>query len=294
MLPTAKERIASIGMSRSANIEAIGHFRNGLALIEHMPVSPERAKLEAAFWGVLAPNYLVTQGYASDASGEAFEKAYSIGQSVTDPALQFPVTWGITAYHFIKGDMTRALDLSQELIERAEASGNEGYEAFALASRGIVLFSAGDFEASVSFIERGLDLYDPARDRSLTDRFGQDVAVLGTAYGGRSQWLLGRPDRALEMVEEAVTLARESNHPFTLAVALCTGSGFAHLLRGEVEETRSLAEETIAIATEHRFPYLEARGLIQRGWCLTQDGALEDGIADIEAEIGRASCRERV
>jgi len=70
-----------------------------------------------------------------------------------------------------------------------------------------------------------------------------------------------------------------------VAVALCTGSGFAHLLRGEVEETRSLAEETIAIATEHRFPYLEARGLIQRGWCLTQDSALEDGIADIEAGI---------
>ena len=272
-------------MARSANIEAIGHFRDGLALIERMPEGAARAKLEAAFWGALAPNYLVTKGYASDASGEAFEKAYSIGQSVADPALQFPVTWGITAYHFIKGDMTRALDLSQELIERAEASGNEGYEAFALASRGIVLFSAGAFEDSAAIIERGLALYDPERDRQLTDRFGQDVAVLGTAYGGRDQWLLGRPDRALEMVAEAVELARHANHPFTLAVALCTGGGFAHLLRGEVEQTRHLAEETIAIASEHRFPYLEARGLIQRGWCLSREGALEAGIGEIEAGI---------
>jgi len=141
--------------------------------------------------------------------------------------------------------MARVLELSDESIKRAEASGNQSFRAVALGSSGVILYALGDFERSADQVKRGLTLYGPEAQEEIAQLFGLDVAVLSTAYGGRSQWIRGYPDQALEMVERSVTLARERGWPFNQATALSTGAGYARLLRGEVRETRQCIMETI-------------------------------------------------
>ncbi len=272
---------------RSAEIEAIAHFSTALELLEKAPESGERTAQELTCWTALGQAYLVTQGYAAEQTHAAFEKAYQLSGHVNDPEQQFLSAWGILAYHFIRGDMARALELSDESIKRAEASGNQSFRAVALGSRGIILFSLGDFERSADQVKRGLALYGPEAQEEMARLFGLDVAVLSTAYGGRSQWIRGYPDQALEMVERSVTLARERARPFNLATALSTGSGYARLLRGEVSETRKCAMETIEISEAHHFPYLHARGLIELGWCHLQEGDIAPGIERLEEGIAK-------
>jgi tetratricopeptide (TPR) repeat protein len=117
--------------------------------------------------------------------------------------------------------------------------------------------------------------------------FGLDVAVLSTAYGGRSQWIRGYPDQALEMVERSVALARERGRPFDVATALSTGAGYARLLRGEVSETRQCAMEAIEISEANHYTYLQARDLIELGWCHMQKGDIAAGIERLEEGIAK-------
>jgi predicted ATPase len=93
----------------------------------------------------------------------------------------------------------------------------------------------------------------------------------------RVLWLLGYPDQALAKTHEAVTLARELSHPYSLAFAL----GFAAVLNQLLQEAQAAqrwAEEVITLATEQGFALWLAWGTIMQGWALVEQGQEAEGI----------------
>jgi predicted ATPase len=82
------------------------------------------------------------------------------------------------------------------------------------------------------------------------------------------------------MSDDALTLARELGHPFSMGQAL-TFAGVVRLFRREVQPTQELAEALIALCTEHGLTLYLAVGTIQRGAALTEQGREEEGIAGI-------------
>ena len=65
-------------------------------------------------------------------------------------------------------------------------------------------------------------LYDPQQHRSLTSPSLAGMTRGESAWlaSGLALWLLGYPDQALTRSHEALTLAQELSHPFSLALAL--------------------------------------------------------------------------
>ena len=80
-------------------------------------------------------------------------------------------------------------------------------------------------------------------------------------------WFLGYPDQALQQVKEAVSWARQRQHPFSLAMALNFAASVA-LFRGERPVGLQCAEEAIALSTDQGFPFYLAIGMAMRGYAL--------------------------
>src|SRR5262249_49465941 len=93
-------------------------------------------------------------------------------------------------------------------------------------------------------------------------------------------WLLGYPDQAVQKSRQALTLAQELSHPFSLAFAQVFAA-WLHQYRREGRAAQELAEATITLATEHGFPLWMAWGTLQRGWALAEQGWREEGMAQI-------------
>jgi predicted ATPase len=93
-------------------------------------------------------------------------------------------------------------------------------------------------------------------------------------------WLLGYPEQALKRSQEALTLARELAHPFSLAVALCLAA-WLHQCRREGQRTHEQAEAAITLCTDQGFAFFLAWATILRGWALAEQGQEKDGIAQI-------------
>jgi predicted ATPase len=93
-------------------------------------------------------------------------------------------------------------------------------------------------------------------------------------------WYLGYPDQALQRSHEALTLAGELAHPFSLAHALDCAAWLLQLRREE-QAVKERAEAAILLATEHRFAMEAAWGTTLRGWALAAQGQREEGIAQI-------------
>jgi len=79
---------------------------------------------------------------------------------------------------------------------------------------------------------------------------------------------------------EALTLAQQSAHPFSLGFALSRAVVF-HQVRLEVQAAQEHAEATIVLATEQGFLQFRAFSSLLRGWTLAHQGQAQEGIAQI-------------
>jgi predicted ATPase len=81
---------------------------------------------------------------------------------------------------------------------------------------GLTLNYLGEFAAAQAHLAQGIALYDPQQHPAHAFRYGQDTGVACRAYGAATLWWLGYPEQALQWSHEALALARELAHPFSL------------------------------------------------------------------------------
>jgi hypothetical protein len=145
-------------------------------------------------------------------------------------------------------------------------------------AKGNTLNYGGEFAAALSHLEQGSALYDPQRRRSHAFGYADDPGVVCRSYAAWTLWVLGYPERALRRNREALTLARESAHPLSLAFALFFAA-VVHQFRREGPLLQEYAEATITLSAEHGLTHWWAMGTILRGWALAAQGHGEEGIS---------------
>src|SRR5262249_8809226 len=112
----------------------------------------------------------------------------------------------------------------------------------------------------------------------LAFRYGMDPAVGLRSFQAHVLWYLGYPDQALESMQEALRLAQDLAHPFSLALALDHAT-WLHQYRQEGQLTQERAEAAIALPRDQGVAFFLAQGTILRGWALAEQGQPEEGIA---------------
>jgi predicted ATPase len=122
--------------------------------------------------------------------------------------------------------------------------------------------------------------HEPQQHTALAFRLGYDPGIYARAVESWVLWLLGYPEQALRRSREALTLAREQSHPFTLALTLATVAVLQQLRR-EGEATLEHVKASLALSTEHGFPYLRTIATVREGWALARVGRMEQGLGQM-------------
>jgi hypothetical protein len=76
--------------------------------------------------------------------------------------------------------------------------------------------------------------------------------------------LLGSPEQALARIHDALALAHELAHPYSLAFARCQAA-WIYQFRRDVPAVHEQAEAAVALATAQGFPLWVAQGTSFRG-----------------------------
>jgi predicted ATPase len=143
-----------------------------------------------------------------------------------------------------------------------------------------VLYYLGDFSLACQHLEQGVTLYTAEQHHRHAILYGQDPGVGCLTYLAVTLWLLGYPDQALARTQQALTLAQQRTHPFSLIMALTVAAG-VYCYRHEPQMVQERAETTLALAREHGFTHIGAVGMILQGWTLAEQGQAEAGLAQI-------------
>ena len=284
-----RSQAGEIALRRHAYREAAEHATRALDLLRASPDSLGRARRELALRVMLGAVLTATHGYAAPEIAESYARARQLCTEVGDAALLFPVLLGLGRFYIVRGDFPTARDVATQLMTMADASQDPALRLAAHNTLGTMSFYAGEFEAALAHLERGIELYDPDRhspNRSLAFRLGQDPGVSCTTHSALALWVLGHPDRAAARMREAFALARSLDHPFSVSYVRHFGAGL-HQWRRERQIVQELEETALGDDTEHGFGLFLSAGAIQRGWLLAERGQTDEGLAQMREAIAR-------
>jgi len=266
--------------------EAADHATRGLDSLGALADSPERTRRELALQVTLGSALTATEGYAAPDVARTYARAWQLCTQAGDTPQLLPVLLGVGRFYVVRGEFQTARDVGTHLLTMAEATRDTAMLLAAHNALGIVSLYAGDFEAGLHHLDRGIDLYrsnEHSPTRSPTFRL-VPPGVTCAIHAAWTLWLLGYPDQAA--AREALALARSLDHPFGLSYACHLAAGL-HQWRREHQMVQDLEDEALAHDTEHGFGLLLTAGMIQRGWLLAERGQREAGLAQIREGLAR-------
>jgi predicted ATPase len=271
-------------------VEAIGHLTRGLDVLKTLPESPAHAQQELVLQTTLGSALMATKGYAAPQVLHAYARARELCQQVGETTQLFQVLRGLWYFYLLRLEIQTARELGEHLLTMAQHMGDPALLLEAHYALGNSLNYLGEFAAAQAHFAQGIARYDPQRHRTHTFHYGQDPGVACRAYAAWTLWFLGYPDHAQQQSHEALTLARELAHPFSLGFALFFAA-WLHQLRREGHLTYERAEAVIALGAEQGFAHWVAGGTMLRGWALAE-GSSAPGPGQTHIEEGMAQMRQ--
>jgi class 3 adenylate cyclase/predicted ATPase len=266
---------------RFAYVEAIRHLRTGLELLQTLPETHERVQREVDMLIALGASLHATKSIAAPEVEQTYLRAQHLCQHLDEPQRLFPVLRGLWNHYNIRGEYQTAYALGEQLLTLAQQVQDSGMLCAAHRAVGTTLFWMGAVASAQTHFAQGIALYDPTQHRTSAFLYGEDAGVVCHSYAAWTLWSLGYPAQALARSQEAMTLAQQRAHPFSLAFALGLTAQF-HQYRREVRWTQERAAAVINLSQEQGFPHWRAVGCTFRGWALAQQaGQAKEGIEQL-------------
>jgi len=290
MIPKAVDYLLQAGdraVQLSAYEEAIALFTRGLALLQSLPDTQARREQELALQLALSAPLLAARGWGASEYALTCNRVYELCRQIDS-------TPQLLQALFVQADLCRAqgkyqesLNLGEQYYSLAQRAHDPLHVALAHWTLGATRFFRGECLLARPHLESAIALYDPQQFRSLTSFTGPDMGAVCLSWLSWALWILGYPDQALERSQEALALAQELDHPFTLAFALAfAGCGF-RLLRREALVAQEAIDSLWQLTGGEEITAMQAWAMVFRGWgqavqgqaCLEPGRRVEEGIA---------------
>jgi len=266
-------RAGELSMQNGANAEAVSLFEDAIDTIVLMPQSEDQQRkfidlvLKLARVSAFSPNERVPQ---------LFQQALEIVEALNDDALRAQVLASYGAYHYMSGQLGKALGYFSQTIELAERLDLEALLVLPYNIIGRTLVVTGDLQKARGMLKRGVGLAQKYNDSEL-------AAGSQAFYAACFLWA-GDYEEGTREGDIALKMADELNHPSRIAGNLMT-VGFACAFGGHYDKAIDLLTRCLDVAeaiNDFHPTYISHGGL---GCVYLRMGRLDDAQTHLERAI---------
>ena len=269
---------------RSAHLEAISHLTKGIELLKTLPETPMHIQQALHLHIALGTALQMAKGLAAPEVEHAYDQARALCQQVGETSQQVQVLLGVWRYYLARAQLHTARELGDTLLRLAHQTRDPAHAVVAHYALGVTQLNCGVLPAARRHLEEGIVHYASDQSRPPVFRMGQELGVGCHVYAAVTRWLLGYPAQALARLHEALALAHELAHPYSLGLVWCYAAIIAQWRR-DVSAVYEQAEAVVALSLEQGFPQWVALGMSLRGWALAMQGQGDEGIAQVRQGI---------
>ena len=288
MAPQAIEhwlKAAKRAASRSAYIEALAHLDSGDSVLAGLPDGDDRTHRQLQLQISRATTLLATKGMSADETGEAYGSAWELCKRLGEEIEEtFPALWGIFTFRNVRAEYRLSQEVAEDALRRAERLQEPALLVLAHRMVGPPLVQSGQLMAAADHLEEMRRLYDPERDRESMLVYGVDFKAGGQAFLAQVALLMGRPDQALALAQDALSHAETLEHSYSVIYAQIWVA-LIHFLRREPEASLEQARVAMDLAEKQGFGQWLAYAKAHCGRALIDLGDAEDGVALIDEAL---------
>jgi len=113
-------------IQRSANTEAINYLTSAVEFVKGLPNTPQRVQQELGVYAMLGPALIATRGNGVSEVKAVYERAVDLARQLEDDNRLFPVLFGLRSSHLVRGELFRARELGEQLLNLAEHTQDPG------------------------------------------------------------------------------------------------------------------------------------------------------------------------
>jgi hypothetical protein len=99
-------------------------------------------------------------GYAAPKTRDALLRASNLIEESADSSRKFAVLYGISASHYVAGELVKQRSAAAEFLKEAEQSGNPATKSVGHRLMGTTHLTMGELAAGVHHLNRAWELYD--------------------------------------------------------------------------------------------------------------------------------------
>jgi predicted ATPase len=252
-------------LDRSANNEAIAHLEKAISLTEGLADGPAQRLLRLRLQTTYGHALLHGRGHSQPETIAAFARARELAAGIEDTAARFSAYYGMWLVSFVRADLAPMREMAVASLRDATHSPRLPAAGRPHHVFGVTCWFQGDYVGARSHLEQALAAYDHEQDHHLAPRFVFDDRVVATGWLAVILWPLGEVDEAARLLDNALSLARQSGHLPTIAWAHAYTCRFAGICR-KPGLARPHAEKLLGVAHEHGLPMRLADGSFYHGW----------------------------
>src|SRR4029450_12655977 len=184
-----------------------------LEIIGTLAQSAQRDASELDLRIPLGAAWMARKGWTAPEVWSSFHPALALAKSPTRHKALVPIYYGLWVGVQNQGRVAEALDWVNEMLASAEATGDTDLLIMGHRAACSTHYYRGDLTQSREHGDRGLALYNEDQHRPLADFTNVDPKPAVGTYASLVAWMLGYPDRALQLSDANDAHARRRGHP---------------------------------------------------------------------------------
>jgi predicted ATPase len=280
------QRASQRAMARSAHIDAVAHLKAGLELIAQLGEGTERLRTEMHLQAALGQAFVSKNGFASDETGKAFERAAELSDLVGDMSQFIRIFYGRFAYSYARANYHSAMTIAGDFVQRADASGDPLAVGLSHRTMGHVSLFLGELDRSQAMLDSSMSVFQKIHDPPPPWELGQDQLAASLVLAAWAQFLRGYPNKARQLKNDALNRAVSLNHPqtlgFTYSYALLASNWV-----GDMDELRGYASQLVEIGDKYLLPVYSAIGGMSLGIVGIRCGNGREGLEQLTAGLAK-------
>ncbi|WP_213308671.1 sigma-54-dependent transcriptional regulator [Paraburkholderia sacchari] len=261
---------ASALIEASRFAEAIPHLRRCLDVLQTSrdEVTARRAQFDA--YRLLGMSLRSVHGWLYAEATACYAAALEIGTGICEPREIAAIQFGVWTTQLTTLQLKQARASAQEMLQRAQNSGDRVSLDEAHVAMANTLYWLGDSEEALACLARG-NLTGVTKDDVRTGSQGIDLASLALTFEGLAAYQIGEFGQARRAMEMLILRAGEpGRHALAHAVNLQGAAWLACLF--DDPRRGPLASELESVSIANGFPFYRGMGQIFRSVHLSAQG----------------------
>jgi predicted ATPase len=241
-------------MQRHAYAAAQTHLTTALTILRTLPATVPHRQRALRLHLALGETLLMRHGPTAPEVRHAYSQAQALCQDSTPTSQHFAALAGLWRVALNRPHLPTAQALAEQCVTLAHPQDEPALFQEAQMMQGATALYRGALPQALVCLEQAAYA---AMDAVAHPQQGTVPAVVCRARMAWVVWLLGLPERACQIVQDALALAQELAHPFSVAFALHYAT-VVHLACGALALARQHAHTTLLLCDDYGFTFFGA------------------------------------